>query len=292
MTVDWKPETHPVALFTDVRPVALDAPVEVEVQPPPAEADDRQLALFSDLAVLRRDLELAVLAGDFEAARRLRAVALDTYGAGAAERDFAFVERLDAWLWQQPPAPVLARWQEVDLGLAGRPALRAGVRNAVFRRLLDHHGAAALATERPDLVGPLCAALASIDARGATLARALVRDLLLEGRELDPGGFAHDAAVSDLLGEHHRPAWLACLGALRRLWPAPPTSPAEGRTLSTEPAAPPPPDAAAREFWMCLRLARTAELPEAVVHEARRRMKALNPEMHALYMRSAGAVRS
>jgi hypothetical protein len=38
-------------------------------------------------------------------------------------------------------------------------------------------------------------------------------------------------------------------------------------------------------FWECLRVAETPECPEELLHEARRRMKKLHGDFHALYIR-------
>lgn len=256
---------------------------------PLAENDDRQLLLFSDLAVLRREVEHAVMAGDFADARRLRRVALESFGSTGLAEEFAFVEALGPERWEQPPRAALAAWQQVDGRLSASPALRLAVRDGVFGRLLEHHDAAAIAREAPDVVGPLVAALTSLgEGGGLAAARALVRDLLLDGRELQPEDFTHDTALADLLGEHWPAAWLACLGALRRLWPAPPVDAAAMAAFRDRAFVPPSSETeAAQDFWRCLRLARTADVPEGVLHEARRRMKTLNPEMHALHMRAA-----
>jgi len=48
---------------------------------------------------------------------------------------------------------------------------------------------------------------------------------------------------------------------------------------------------AALEFWRCLQVAESVDTPEEVLHEARRRMKRLSPELHALYMRRANGSR-
>lgn len=289
MSDDRTAEAHHGSLFPELRappfrPPAGPEPATGDSEPPPP-ADDRQLLLFSDFAVLRRDLEHALLAADFDEARRLRRTAVETYGGVAWDVDFEFLDLLGPELWQRPTAHVLARWQEADARLAGRATLRAGVRDAVFRRLLDGQDPATLATARPDLVGPLCAALGSLqEDRGRTAARALVRDLLLEGREIDPGGFEHDGPVADLLSEDLPPAWLACLGALRRLWPTPPIPELELAGFAAQTAVSSSDAVGASEFWKCLRVARTPGTLVAVLHEARRRMKALNPHLHALHM--------
>jgi hypothetical protein len=58
-----------------------------------------------------------------------------------------------------------------------------------------------------------------------------VRDSLLAGRLLEARDFHDDPAVADLLAEDLDPRWLACLGRIRRLWPAPPPRGAEWESL-------------------------------------------------------------
>jgi hypothetical protein len=142
---------------------------------------------------------------------------------------------------------------------------------------------------RPDCLPVLAAFLESAPGRaegeGRREARRLVRDALLEGRALEPLDFPHDGPVADVLAEDMPSRWLACLGAVRRLWPAPPLSPAETNALAagrTDALAACDP---ALEFWRCLRVADTPACPDERLHEARRRMKALHPELHAAYMR-------
>lgn len=282
-------------LFRDLRPVPLETPPTVagDVGPSPAGIDDRQLPLFSDAAVLRRDLDHAVATGDLDQALSLYRDAIETFGSGGVGGAYGFLNALGPETWALPAGTAMERWVEVDRSMAPRPILRRGIRDGVFRRLLERHAAATLAVERPDIIGPLCAALVSLHAPSGELsARVLIRDLLLEARELDPSQFPHDTAVADLLGEHLTPVWQACLGALRRLWPVPPMSAADLACLDARPfVAPPADEAAAQEFWNCLRVARTREVPETLLHEVRRRMKSLNPEMHALHMRMANTAR-
>ena len=99
-----------------------------------------------------------------------------------------------------------------------------------------------------------------------------------------------DEALSDLLSEDLAPRWLACLGGLRRLLPLPPLEPEEVTALEREMSATDrlePLDDAERalSFWRCLRVARLGNsVNERLLQEARKRMKTLNPELHALYM--------
>jgi hypothetical protein len=40
-------------------------------------------------------------------------------------------------------------------------------------------------------------------------------------------------------------------------------------------------------FWQCLRVAESPDCPYDLRHQARRRMKQLHPDLHALFMRRA-----
>lgn len=93
-----------------------------------------------------------------------------------------------------------------------------------------------------------------------------------------------DARLGELLAEDLAPPWLACLGAVWRLWPAPPATELElgafGEGIGREGAAD-----EALGFWQCLRVAETPGCPEELLHEARRQMKKLRADLHALYLR-------
>jgi hypothetical protein len=89
-----------------------------------------------------------------------------------------------------------------------------------------------------------------------------------------------------VLAEDVTPRWLACLGLIRRLWTAPPAEP-DAVAFCGSGAGGLSDDEAALEFWHCLRVAENATCTDELVHEARRRMKLLHPELHALYMRRA-----
>ena len=106
-------------------------------------------------------------------------------------------------------------------------------------------------------------------------------------RWLDSLGFGWDAPIADLLAENETPRWLACLGLIRRLWPTPPATSGDLDALQAPFEIPGSTDAAAEAFWSCLRVAVDDECPEGALHEARRRMKALRPARHALFMRRA-----
>lgn len=113
----------------------------------------------------------------------------------------------------------------------------------------------------------------------------MIRDALLTGFRLEPLGLRWDQALADLLAEDEEPPWLACLGVIRRLWPTPRLMPEDIGALSGPFVEPASGEQAALAFWSCLRVAEDRDCPEGALHEARRRMKRLRPEFHALHMR-------
>lgn len=257
-----------------------------------AGTDTGQIDLFADRAVLARDLDDALNGGRFEEARRLRSALEETYGPSAQARDLAFLDRLAGDLWERPPAEALSVWAEIDRALHERRALRALLREGVFTRLLESRPPEALVEARPDCLPALCLVLVSGRAarpeEGRRRARALVRDALLAGRPLESLDFRHDADLAELLAEDEPPRWLASLGVIRRLWPVPRSGGTEPEGFRAAPGEPGSDEEAALNFWDCLTVAETADCPEALLHEARRRMKRLRPDLHALYMRRPG----
>jgi hypothetical protein len=250
--------------------------------------DERQAALFEDRAVLLRELDHALEQGEFEEAlpalRSLEAV----YGPPAEGPPSPCLESLARASWDSPGAGLDA-WTSVETSLRHGPHRR--IRTGVFVRLLRSFGPDALVRARPECLPALAAFLESAPGRpageGRREARRLVGEALLDGRALEPLDFRHDEPVADTLAEDMPPRWLACLGAVRRLWPAPPLSAAEADPLVAR-----QPDALAAEdpalsFWRCLRVAETPECSDEALHEARRRMKALQPELHNALMRRA-----
>lgn len=126
----------------------------------------------------------------------------------------------------------------------------------------------------------LCQA-AGTDERLPAEAAALLRDALLGGLEPAPGEF-DDGRIVDLLAEDQGPVWLACLGALRQLWPVPPLGTSELGTLVVDSQDG---DERGREFWACLRCTVACVRDDPAAVAARKRMKQLDGEMHALFMR-------
>jgi len=258
-------------------------------------ADDLQIELFAQPVVLGRAMEAALAAGRFELAARLRVVLDETYGPSPRTQALGFLARLGAAVRDGPLGVTLSAWAEIDAQLAGRTHLRDCLRGGVFARLLASHTPQALVETRPECLPALAAVLASgregSPEAGRRRARGLVRDALLAGRELAPLDFEPDEAVADLLAEDLPPRWLACLGLIRRLWPAPRPDESDLDGLENTSALGRSPEEAAIDFWQCLRVAERVDTPEELLHQARRRMKRLSPELHALYMRRATGTR-
>jgi hypothetical protein len=262
---------------------------EAPAAAPASTVDDRQLDLFADRAVLARELDAAITGGRFEAVAALRARVEEDFGPDAA-RTLAPLARFDGVAWDPPDAP-LSVWVDVDRLLAGHPHLREQVRTGVFGRMLQSHRPARLLAARPECLPALARALRERPDRppeeGHREARALVRDSLLAGRPLEALDFHDDQALADLLAEDRDPRWLACLGRIRRLWPTTPPRGAEWERLGQVARGAARVDHPALAFWGCLRLAESPDCPDDLRQQARRRMKQLAPELHALFMRHA-----
>lgn len=275
-------------LFADISgPRAASDPTDTTTAEPPAEApgplaDDRQLGLFADRAVLSRELEAAITSGRFEEGPMLRARLEEDFGLDSTQ-GLDPLARLAGVAWDPPQTP-LAVWVDVDRLLAAQPLLRAQVRTGVFSRLLQSHHPEVLLAARPDCLPAIARVLrewpGSSPEDGRRAARSLVRDSLLAGHPLEALDFRDDAPLADLLAEDRDPRWLACLGRIRRLWPSVPPRAPECDSRVDHPAV---------AFWDCLRLAESAECPDELRQQARRRMKQLDPELHALFMRHAHA---
>jgi hypothetical protein len=280
-------------LFADISdPRPASDPTDATAAEPPGEApgteaDDRQLGLFADRAVVWRELEAAITSGRFEDVATLRGRIEEDYGVDSTWR-LDLLARLDGVAWDSPQAP-LSIWLDVDRQLGARPLLRAQVHTGVFNRLLQLHHPEALLAARPDCLPAIARALRkrpdSLPEDGLRAARSLVRDSLLAGHALEPLDLQDDTPLADLLAEDRDPRWLACLGRIRRLWPSDPPCASEWTSLGQIARGEAPVDHPALAFWDCLRLAERAECPDELRQLARRRMKQLEPELHALFMR-------
>jgi hypothetical protein len=267
-----------------VREVEASGPDPVSSGPP------EQIDLFAERARIARDLDAALRDGDFPVARRLMRLFEETYGASEEIRALAFLDRHATALASPLPKEAVAAWRDVDPCLEGHPRLRRLLAQGVLGRLLESHPASALVSADPGALPAIARMLARgpNPEDGRRAARRLVRDALLAGRRPESVDFDWDGAVADLLAEDEAPAWLACLGALRRLWPA--SRPGEemvAALLSGPFREPASPEEAGEVFWSCLQAAEDRGSPEPLMLEARRRMKRLNPAFHALYMRRA-----
>ena len=248
--------------------------------------DECQAALFEDRAVLLRDIDCTLEQGDFEGALRALRALEGLYGSPAEGPPAACLESLADLSWEIP-GKVLDSWTAIEPGLQPGPRRRA--LRGVFVRLLAAQASEDVVRARPGCLPALASFLPVAPGRpegeGRREARRLVRDALLAGRTLEPLHFTDDQAVEEVLAEDLPPRWLACLGSIRRLWPAPPLSPSEIDGLGAGRPEALVADDAALAFWHCLRAAEAPECPTEVLHEARRRMKALHPDLHAAFMR-------
>jgi hypothetical protein len=244
--------------------------------------------LFAERARLARDLEGALREGDFPQARRLRRL-LETDGLSAETRALTFLERLADSLASANPEEALTVWRGLDSTLEKQPWLRRLLREGVWGRLLRSHSVDYLASVSPGSLSDLAWVLAfgpgAFTQDGKREARRLVRDALLAGSRLESLDFPWDKALMDLLAEHHPSPWLACLGVIRRLWPAPRLSSEVVAVLSGPFVVPASQEERALAFWSCLRAAEDRDCAEEELLEARRRMKNLQSDFHELYMR-------
>ncbi len=249
-----------------------------------------QRELFTAERELVGQIEAALASGRFEDARRDRDALVALEGPSTRTGDMAALDVIgDAGFWGRPLPVVLNDWPALLHRLDALPKLQRLLRDGGMSRLLDRHGPTELVRAAPAMLAPLtnrlCAAVGADEAIPVDAAT-LVRDGLLDGCSPAPGDFDADRLV-DLLAEDHHPVWLACLGALRHLWPVPPADPAE---LATPMAADSgDEDERGRQFWACLRRTVSSGRDDPAAVAARRRMRQLHPDMHARFMR--GGVR-
>jgi hypothetical protein len=226
--------------------------------------------------------------GDYARARELRDEIVEDHGDVEAGEEFAFLDALAACDWGAPDLPaLLAGWRAVDVEL-GRSHWRRPVADRHFLRLMELFGVASI-LEADEASLPLLFNALQRDGQPVQ-ARDVLRDALLAGIAAPPRELV-DPECTDLLREPLEARWLACLGALRRLWAAPRLDDRELEALAAElPGSPLPEDDDSRalDFWRCLRvvlMGRSA--PEPLRHAARARTKRLDPELHAQVMRLA-----
>ncbi len=255
-----------------------------------------QFDLFAERARLARDLEGALREGDFPQVRRLRQLFEETYGPLPQARALGLLDLYSDQLASSSPQEALSALSGLGASLEAHQWLRQLVAEGVLGRLLHSYRAGDLAAASPDSLPGLARVLVAGQGvspeDGKREARRLVRDALLAGRRLESLDFPWDAALADLLAEDEEPPWLACLGVIRHLWPAPRPAPEDLAALSEPPTDPASQRAAALTFWSCLRAAEDRDCTEATLYEARRRMKILRPDFHVLYMRRVPAQRA
>ena len=282
--------THQKTLF-DSRELRVPRVEKTHRPPPPPDEDfSRQMFLFEDRVLMIGELEQALRDADYRKALEAKTTLEQMYGAGAVPPGSSYLERLGADFWERPidPGERLSGWRTIARSLDGGGQRFTRARNAFFRRLFLVESPVELIRHDPESVVPVANTLYELE--DLTEGGRVIRDALLLGYDIRPLDL-EDEALSDLLSEDLAPRWLACLGGLRRLLPLPPLEPEEVTALEREMSAASDPleplddDERALSFWRCLRVARLgSSVNERLRQEARKRMKTLNPELHALYM--------
>ena len=275
----------------------LESPLELEIAEPPAllpaesaplleePGPEAQPFLFAPLTYHRTDLFRAIAKGQFAEAVRLRERIRVEYGTAAVPEDLDCLDPLATGRWNSPDLPALLEsWREAmkKCLLAER---KTEVSRGLFRRLLTEVPPEVIASTGDAWFPALVNALCTFEQRGA--ARSLIRDALLRGVDLAPESM-EDEKARDLLAEDFPPRWLAVLGALRGTWPPLRPREEEIRRIGSAVTLPVPESDSERAlaFWDCLCVATLGgSIQEDLLHPVRRRMKALQPEFHALHMR-------
>ena len=245
-----------------------------------------QRGLFTAERELVGLIEAALASGRFEDARRHRDALVALEGPSTRTRELGTLDVVgDAGFWHRPLPVVVHAWLTLHRHLDALPHLRRLICDGGLSRLLERYAPTELVRAEPAMLAPLvnrqCAAVGAGEPLPAEAA-ALLRDALLGGGEPAPGDFDDDRVV-DLLAENHGPVWLACLGALRQLWPVPPADLSE---LARVVADSQNDDERGREFWACLRRTVSGGRDHPAAVAARKRMKQLDADMHALFMRA------
>jgi hypothetical protein len=249
-----------------------------------------QLLLFTDRVVLIEALSRAVISADYEDAVRIERQLSLGWGEDAVPVNLRFLRQLDPDFWERAtePAEAIEAWPVIERSIAPGTTLWRRVRNGFFGRLLSVHSAEAVVGTHPDALRLVVGTL--IDREDVADARRLVRDALLAGKSVDIDG-VEDPPLAELLAEELGPHWLASLGAIRRLWPLSRPTPEETSAITTRihDALPPDDEERAVAFWDALRLAELrGAIGEPFLHAARKRLKRLNEDLHALYMYGTG----
>jgi hypothetical protein len=254
---------------------------------PPSDEDfSRQRLLFEERVLMIGELERALQSADYRAALACKDKLEQTYGAGAVPPRLCYLERLGADFWDRPlsPGERLSGWRTIARELDGSGQCFRRARHAFFRRSLTIESPEALIRCDAACVVPIAKTLYEVE--DVSSGRRVVRDALLLGYDIRPFDL-QDEMLSDLLSEDLAPRWLASLGAIRRLWPLPRPGAREIATFEGETPdwSSLGDDERALSFWRCLSVARVARpANERLLQDARKRMKRLNPDLHAAYM--------
>ena len=282
----WLPEfDHPDVDAPQSEPVTAGVADEAS-EAPFGKVLPGQRGLFTAERELVGQIEAALASGRFEDARRHRDALVALGGPSTRTRELSTLEVVgDAGFWDRPLPVVLNEWLTLQRHLDALPNLRRLICDGGLSRLLERHSPTELVKASLAMLAPITNRLSTGVGAGDPLpaeAAAVLRDSLLGGCDPDPGEFDDDRLV-DLLAENHCPAWLACLGALRHLWPVPPADAAS--ELAPTAGDCQDDDERGRQFWACLQrtVSCSRDAPAAVA--ARKRMKQLDPDMHALFMR-------
>jgi hypothetical protein len=247
-----------------------------------------QTELFTAERELIGQIEAALASGRFEDARLYRDALTVIEGASAGLPDLAALDVIgEARFWDRALPAVLSDWLALDQTLKTPPNFGRLMCDGGLSRLTERYAAAEIVAAAPTMLATLTNRICMAAGENGDLppdATKLVRDALLDGRELVPDAFTDDRII-DVLAEDCRPVWLACMGALRNLWPVPPVDPFALNAITATDEESNDEDERALQFWACLRrtVSYGRDHPEAVA--SRMRMKRLHPDMHALFMR-------
>lgn len=253
-------------------------------------APSSQLLLFTDRVVLVEALRRAAISGEYEEAGRIEERLRSGWCEEAVPAELRFVRRLGPGFLERAarPGEALEAWADIERSVSPGTVLWKRMRAGFFGRLLSRHSAESVAGLHPGALRLVVATLIDLDR--AADGRRLVRDALVAGARIDLDG-VEDPPVVDLLAEELGACWLASLGAIRKLWPLPRPTPEETRSIAGAIHDPLLPDEEGRamDFWDTLRLAELrGAIGEPLLHAARKRLKILNGDLHALYMHGTG----